>query len=116
MVEYFLDREEPARRQDRRDLRAAKQDAKIPAELVVRKHIPAHMRDRVLVRDKQCTYVGANGERCGSTHVLQIDHIKPVARGGASTIDNLRVLCAYHNRLESERLMGRRGPRVELRE
>jgi 5-methylcytosine-specific restriction endonuclease McrA len=116
MVEYFLDREEPARREDRRETRAAKEGAKIPAELVMRKHIPAQVRDRVLVRDKQCTYVGANGKRCGSTHVLQIDHIKPVARGGASTIDNLRVLCAYHNRLESERLMGKRGPRVELRE
>jgi 5-methylcytosine-specific restriction endonuclease McrA len=43
--------------------------------------------------------------------VLQIDHIQPVARGGANTIDNLRVLCAYHNRLEAERLMGVGGPR-----
>jgi 5-methylcytosine-specific restriction endonuclease McrA len=39
--------------------------------------------------------------------VLQIDHVKPAARGGANTIDNLRLLCAYHNRLEAERLMGR---------
>ena len=74
------------------------------------RQIPARLRDQVFARDKRCTYVGPNGKRCGSVHVLQIDHIKPVARGGASTIDNLRLLCAHHNRLESERLMGRSAP------
>lgn len=43
---------------------------------------------------------------CGSTEGLQVDHIVPVARGGRGTIGNLRLLCAYHNRLEAERLLG----------
>jgi 5-methylcytosine-specific restriction endonuclease McrA len=113
MASYVLEREDPAKRQERREARAAKQEeATVPASSVKPRHIPAQVRDQVYARDKQCTYVSPGGQRCGSTHVLQIDHIKPVARGGASTIDNLRVLCAYHNRLESERLMGKRGPDV----
>jgi len=67
----------------------------------------------VFARDQRCTYVGPDGKRCDSTHVLQVDHIMPVARGGAAVIGNLRLLCAEHNRLESERLMGKRH---EIRE
>jgi 5-methylcytosine-specific restriction endonuclease McrA len=118
MAGYFLEREDPAKREMRRELRAAKQQG-IGEKLAPTgnpRQMPARTRDQVFVRDQKCMYKGPDGKRCGSIHVLQVDHIKPVARGGASTIDNLRVLCAYHNRLESERLMGRRGPRVGLRE
>jgi 5-methylcytosine-specific restriction endonuclease McrA len=40
--------------------------------------------------------------------VLQVDHVTPVARKGAAAIDNLRLLCAEHNRLEWEKLAGKR--------
>ena len=74
--------------------------------------IPAAVRDQVFARDKgQCAYTGSGGRRCASTRALQVDHINPVARGGGGTPDNLRLLCAYHNRLEAERVMGRRGVR-----
>ncbi|HEU4365737.1 MAG TPA: HNH endonuclease signature motif containing protein, partial [Candidatus Krumholzibacteria bacterium] len=79
------------------------------------RYIAAAVRDKVFTRDEGlCTFVGPDGRRCASRHALQIDHVKPVARGGASTADNLRLLCAHHNRLEAERLMGplsRRGDR-----
>ena len=76
------------------------------------RYIPAPVRDQVFTRDKgQCSYAGSNGRRCASTRALQVDHITPVARGGAGTSDNLRLLCAYHNRLEAERVMGRHGVR-----
>jgi len=118
MAGYFLEREDPAQREMRRELRAAKRRdiREKPARDGNPRKMPARTRDQVFVRDKQCTYMSPDGTKCGSTHVLQIDHITPVARGGAATIDNLRILCAYHNRLESERLMGRRGPRIGLRE
>jgi 5-methylcytosine-specific restriction endonuclease McrA len=115
MAEYFLDREDAARRHARREARARQKErsettmATPAATATNARHIPVQVRDQVFVRDSQCTFVSHEGQRCGSTHVLQVDHIRPVARGGAATIDNLRLLCAYHNRLECERLMGKRG-------
>jgi 5-methylcytosine-specific restriction endonuclease McrA len=64
-------------------------------------------RDAVYARDGgRCTYRGATGKRCGSRHNLQIDHIVPFANGGSNALSNLRLLCAHHNRLEAERVMG----------
>ena len=103
MADYVIHREDPEKRQERREKREAGRRA--PMQANGPRQIPARLRDEVFVRDKRCAYVGPDGKRCDSTHVLQIDHIKQVACGGASTIDNLRLLCAYHNRLESERLM-----------
>jgi len=108
MADYVIQREDPAARQERRAARSEK-SPRSPVESTATnaRHITARVRDEVLVRDgQQCTYVSPDGKRCGSMHVLQIDHIQPVARGGASAMDNLRVLCAYHNRMEAERLMG----------
>lgn len=116
MADYVIQREDPEARQKRRETRAAR-DVAAPAASVASvapsspREIAARVRDQVFVRDRQCSFIGPDGKRCGSTHVLQVDHIEPVARGGASTIDNLRLLCAFHNRLEAERVMGRSCPR-----
>jgi len=104
MADYVIHREDPIAREQRREARAARVSGKLQS--FDPRRIPVPVRDQVFVRDKRCAFVGPNGTRCQSTHVLQVDHIQPVARGGASTIDNLRLLCAYHNRLEAERVMG----------
>lgn len=106
MADYVIEREDPAARQERRERRTQKAAVNGPARVKKSsRNVAASIRDQVFVRDKQrCTYVSPDGRRCDSTHVLQIDHIKPVARGGASSIENLRLLCAHHNRLEAERL------------
>jgi hypothetical protein len=71
------------------------------------RRISAALRDAVFARDKgRCTYVGSNGERCAATHYLQIDHVIPDARGGTSTLANLRLLCERHNKKEAERVLG----------
>lgn len=71
------------------------------------RYIAPAIRDRVYVRDEgQCTFEAPDGRRCASTRGLQIDHIRPVALGGEGEDENLRVLCAYHNRLEAERVLG----------
>jgi 5-methylcytosine-specific restriction endonuclease McrA len=107
LMGYFIEREDPAARHARRETRKPTTERRSPGLERRSRQIPARVRDQVFVRDKQrCAYVGADGRRCGSTHVLQVDHVKPVARGGASTLDNLRLLCAHHNRMEAERLMG----------
>ncbi len=54
--------------------------------------IPLALRTRVLDRDGwQCVY-------CGSKKDLQIDHIIPFSRGGATTFENLEVLCGECNK------------------
>ncbi len=71
------------------------------------RQIPLRVRDDVFARDGgRCTYVGPDGRRCDATHGLQIDHIVPVAQGGSGEVLNLRLLCAHHNRLLAERLLG----------
>ncbi len=62
--------------------------------------IPAAVKREVWRRDRgRCCYVDrASGRRCGSQHLLQIDHVVPYARGGAAEPNNLRLLCAAHHR------------------
>jgi 5-methylcytosine-specific restriction endonuclease McrA len=106
MADYVLQREDPEARHEKREAKPARSNVNDAPASANARQIPAAVRDTVFVRDKRCRYVGPGGQRCESTHVLQIDHIRPIARGGASTIDNLRLLCAHHNRLESERVLG----------
>jgi 5-methylcytosine-specific restriction endonuclease McrA len=107
MAEYMLRREDPVERQKRRE--SGRQP--VATHSNDPRQIPAGVRDQVFARDNgRCTYAGSNGKRCNSTHMLQLDHRIPVARGGKSTVENLRLLCAYHNRLEAERIMGRPCP------
>ena len=70
-----------------------------------RRHIPAAVRRAVWRRDGgACCYQDPlTGVTCGSTHLLQIDHIVPVAQGGSDDIANLRLLCAVHNRRRDPR-------------
>jgi 5-methylcytosine-specific restriction endonuclease McrA len=114
-MEYMLSREDPVNRRARREKEEVRVEGTGKATQPSRtmrdpRHVPARVRDDVFVRDRgRCTYVGANGRKCGSMHALQVDHVAPVARGGASVSGNLRLLCAQHNRLEAERLMGTHG-------
>jgi hypothetical protein len=55
----------------------------------------------------RCTYVDAQGGRCSATGMLELDHIDPFSRGGASTPDNLRLRCRAHNQLHAEECFGR---------
>ncbi|HEU4365013.1 MAG TPA: HNH endonuclease signature motif containing protein [Candidatus Krumholzibacteria bacterium] len=114
-MDAYLEKHDPSARRERR--RAIEQSPAGDAgsrEQRPRKdptahtrYVPARVRDQVFLRDRgQCAYVSPGGRRCGSSFVLQIDHVKPVAHGGANTPDNLRLLCAYHNRLEAERIVG----------
>jgi len=70
--------------------------------------VPQSVRRQVFERDCECcTYVSAEGVRCGEQRHLQVDHILPVARGGCNEIENLRLLCSAHNQLLAEQWMGR---------
>jgi 5-methylcytosine-specific restriction endonuclease McrA len=59
-----------------------------------RQPIPREVRRAVFERD------GGQCVECGSKFDLQYDHLIPVALGGASTADNLQLLCGECNRLK----------------
>jgi 5-methylcytosine-specific restriction endonuclease McrA len=128
-LEAFLDRHAPDRRMARREARHRVREARKRRELspssmdpiqssrdrsyhgvVARqRRIPAAARDAVFVRDEgRCTFVGSDGQTCGATHHLHIDHVVPYGVGGAHAIENLRVLCSIHNQLEAARVFGPR--------
>jgi hypothetical protein len=69
--------------------------------------VPARVRRAVYRRDAgRCVHAGEDGRPCGSTNRIEFDHIVPVARGGRTTVANLRLLCRAHNRHEAERVLG----------
>ena len=71
------------------------------------RHVPAPVRRAVWKRDGgRCTFVGDTGHRCDARGDLELDHVIPVARGGESTVDNLRLRCRAHNQLDAERTFG----------
>lgn len=71
------------------------------------RHIPSRIKHAVWKRDLgQCTFTSDNGHRCEARGALEFDHIEPVTRGGAATVDNLRLRCRTHNQYEAERLFG----------
>ena len=39
---------------------------------------------------------------CGAEDDLVLDHVIPVAKGGASKLDNLQLLCAVCNRIKGK--------------
>ena len=50
------------------------------------RHVPAAVRREVFLRDEgKCQWPLADGEICGSTHRVELDHIVPVGRGGKAT-------------------------------
>ena len=51
---------------------------------------------------------GSKCENCGSVHKLEIDHRIPFALGGATSQENLRLLCRNCNQRESFKIFGNR--------
>ncbi|HZU71708.1 MAG TPA: HNH endonuclease signature motif containing protein [Acidimicrobiales bacterium] len=90
------ERQRRARRQldKARDLLLMERSPRAPT----RAAIPREVRRAVFARDGGCCV------ECGSTFDLQYDHLLPVALGGATTEENLQILCAECNRSKSDRL------------
>lgn len=93
VLEFFLERRDPARRDARR---AAKGSA--AANAASTRRVPRPLRDKVFARDShRCVAVEPDGRRCGERRWLEADHVVPAALGGATTLDNLRTFCRRHN-------------------
>jgi len=69
--------------------------------------IPMAVRRAVWKRDGRCcAWTAPDGKRCGSTWKLELDHIRPVALGGAATLENIRVACIAHNQFHAIQTFG----------
>jgi hypothetical protein len=83
------------------------------------RHIAAAVRREVYEREGgRCAYVGEGGRRCEATHLLEYQHIVPVARGGRSRAENLTLFCQPHNLLQAVKDFGEdhvRGKQLERR-
>jgi 5-methylcytosine-specific restriction endonuclease McrA len=70
-------------------------------------HVPAHVKRAVWERDGgRCQWKLDSGGICGSNHRIEFDHVVPLGRGGPSTIENVRLLCAVHNGLAARHAYG----------
>lgn len=70
--------------------------ASVPLKRLIQK------RDRY-----QCTWVHEkSGKRCEATKYLELDHIQPWSLGGATSAENLRLLCTAHHGLVTTQLFG----------
>lgn len=72
----------------------------LPAPEVRTRHIPSVTKRIVLKNcEPKCSYKDpATGQECGQTKNLEYDHIHPYSAGGPHLVENLRLLCAPHNK------------------
>lgn len=68
-----------------------------------RKLMTPQLREQVRTRDSDICQIC--GKKCSAAEI-EIDHIKPVSKGGKTTISNLQVLCQTCNRRKSNKWLG----------
>jgi len=74
-----------------------------------RARVPAAIFRAVWQRDGgRCSWPLDGGGVCGSTHLLELDHLVPWARWGGETVDDLRIVCHAHNALAAREAFGER--------
>jgi 5-methylcytosine-specific restriction endonuclease McrA len=94
VVALVADRERRARRRLDRAHAALRQEHEVPH----REPLPRAVRLAVWRRDRgRC-------RECGDGFDLQYDHVIPLALGGASSVDNLQLLCGDCNRAKGASL------------
>lgn len=78
-----------------------------------RRQVPKRLAQEILQRaDYRCEYTDpAANHRCQETKFLDIDHRLPVALGGLTTKNNLRVLCRAHNLYVAPKQTSSKNPR-----
>ncbi|MEK7790065.1 MAG: HNH endonuclease signature motif containing protein, partial [Deltaproteobacteria bacterium] len=112
-LEDLLEKRDPMRKIERAKKREVsqapgetkrKENTPEKSEKFLSRYISQETRRKVWERDGgRCSYENAEGRRCGERNFIQIDHVQPFALWGESTEENLRLLCAQHNRWRAER-------------
>lgn len=52
---------------------------------------------------------------CGTTEDLTVDHKIPISKGGTDDLENLGILCRYHNSLKCDQIAEERTPENVIR-
>lgn len=78
--------------------RMAKRQLLSPQSDKPSRHIPQHIQREVWQRD------GGNCVQCRATTYLEFDHIIPHSKGGASTLNNVQLLCRKCNGEKGDRI------------
>ena len=117
LCDIALEKLDPAAREARSEARKSTKKSEVAADEKVEKtsfaaeakarsrYVPAALRRKVWVRDQgKCQFVDEEtGKKCESAHGLEIDHVIAFAKGGAHSVENLRLLCFAHNQLQAMR-------------
>jgi hypothetical protein len=70
-------------------------------------HLSAEVKRLVWLRDGgRCQYPLDSGGICGSTYLLEFDHREAEALGGPPTVENIHLLCFFHNQLAARKVFG----------
>ncbi|MDR3606862.1 MAG: HNH endonuclease signature motif containing protein [Oligoflexia bacterium] len=110
LADLALKKLDPEKRIERKSTPPAESPQIPEAPSTNPRYVPAAVKGLVWKRDQGCcTYRTPEGRRCSSRFALEIDHIKPLAHGGLSTPENLRLLCRAHNRQQA---LAKLGPEV----
>ena len=71
------------------------------------RYLSAAVTRSVYLRDRgRCSFVSADGRRCGARAFLQLDHVEPWAARGAPVAENILILCRGHNLLHARNCFG----------
>ncbi len=103
LSEQYLEAHDPVVKAERMATRVAAQHVKRSTRLRSvpnPRAIQAGLRHQINLRDQgQCTQTLPNGTRCPSRQFLHYHHIRPIARGGSTSLDNLTTVCSAHHKM-----------------
>jgi hypothetical protein len=85
-------------------------DRQLRTPIVPSRDVPRDVQRAAWRRDGgQCGFVAPDGHRCTERTFLELHHIRPYARGGLATVENISLRCRRHNQYEAELVFGPRG-------
>jgi hypothetical protein len=91
-------------------------DIELRTPIVPSRETPRHVKREVSHRDGgQCAFVAHDGRRCTERTFLEFHHIRPYAKGGPATVENISLRCRRHNQYEAELVFGPRAMSISRR-
>lgn len=71
------------------------------------RYVSAKVKHQVWTRDMgQCQFKSEDGKICGSRYLIEYHHTKPLAFGGQTTVENLKLFCKSHNSYQAIQDLG----------
>jgi hypothetical protein len=103
----YIEKKDPIEKAQRAEARVEKAKKPVPGQASESKSpssnprfIPAWLVHAIRRRDQgQCAYRSLDGVRCSQKRWLELHHIQPLALGGKSTLENLKLICRGHHQV-----------------